>query len=237
MVYSNPGSDNWYVDIVMCIDATAAMTPFLDEVKSNALSFYQRFFDGMEEQACGNIEQLRIKVIAFRDYGFDDEPMVESEFFVLPDQNDEFKSFVQNIDALGGGDEPENALEAIALANKSNENFSLIVNNKNHKIKMSIYVKQIKSLNMGNYELKDAIDTYYDIFEYMNDFRCAINLITAIDDLNISWINDLDSDIDITDAMSQVANNKQKEISELSEIITTFDKFAFIEWIKKRNIK
>ena len=119
MVYSNPGSDNWYVDIVMCIDATAAMTPFLDEVKSNALSFYQRFFDGMEEQACGNIEQLRIKVIAFRDYGFDDEPMVESEFFVLPDQNDEFKSFVQNIDALGGGDEPENALEAIALALKS----------------------------------------------------------------------------------------------------------------------
>ena len=128
-------------------------------------------------------------------------------------------------------------LEAIALANKSNENFSLVVNNKNHKIKMSIYVKQIKSLNMGNYELKDAIDTYYDIFEYMNDFRCAINLITAIDDLNINWINDLDSDIDVIDAMSQVATNKQKEVSELSEIITTFDKFAFIEWIKKRNIK
>ncbi|MFR5986500.1 MAG: vWA domain-containing protein [Christensenellales bacterium] len=106
------------VDIVMCIDATGSMAPIIDEVKSNAISFYQRFVDSMEEND-KDVAQLRIKVIVFRDYGCDDEPMVESSFYSLPDQNEEFRSFVNAIDAKGGGDGPENALEAIALALKS----------------------------------------------------------------------------------------------------------------------
>ena len=72
----------------------------------------------MEENG-KDVSQLRIKVIVFRDYGCDDEPMVESEFYTLPDQNDAFRSFVSSIEAKGGGDGPENALEAIALALKS----------------------------------------------------------------------------------------------------------------------
>ena len=106
------------VDIVMCIDATGSMAPIIDEVKSNAISFYQRFVDSMEEND-KDVAQLRIKVIVFRDYGCDDEPMVESSFYSLPDQNEEFRSFVNAIEAKGGGDGPENALEAIALALKS----------------------------------------------------------------------------------------------------------------------
>ena len=106
------------VDIVMCIDATGSMAPIIDEVKANALSFYQKFIDSMEENN-KEVAQLRIKVIAFRDYGCDDEPMVESEFFTLPDQNDAFNAFVSGIQPMGGGDIAENALEAIALALKS----------------------------------------------------------------------------------------------------------------------
>lgn len=113
------GMGEYCVDIVMCIDATGSMAPIIDEVKGNAISFYQRFVDAMEEND-KEVEKLRIKVIAFRDYGYDDEPMVQSEFFNLPDQNEEFKSFVNSIEAKGGGDSPENALEAIALALKSN---------------------------------------------------------------------------------------------------------------------
>ena len=108
----------YYVDIVMCIDATGSMSPIIEEVKANAISLYQKFVDQMEEND-KDVAQLRIKVIAFRDYGCDDEPMVESEFFNLPDQNDAFRSFVSSIEAKGGGDGPENALEAIALALKS----------------------------------------------------------------------------------------------------------------------
>ena len=87
---------SYSVDIVMCIDATGSMSHILNEVKANALSFYQKFVDAMEEADKG-VDQLRIKVIAFRDYGYDDQPMVESKFFVLPEQGEEFKAFVEGI--------------------------------------------------------------------------------------------------------------------------------------------
>lgn len=113
------GNGDYCVDIVMCIDATGSMAPIINEVKNNALSFYQKFVDAMEDND-KTVDQLRIKVIVFRDYICDTEPMAESEFFTLPSQDDAFKRYVSNIEAAGGGDTPENALEAIALALKSN---------------------------------------------------------------------------------------------------------------------
>ena len=119
------------VDIVMCIDATGSMAPILNEVKNNAMSFYQKFEQAMEEND-KDICQLRIKVIAFRDYICDTDPMVESEFFVLPAQSSAFKNFVSGIEASGGGDTPENALEAIALALKSD--WTTLGNKRRHVI-------------------------------------------------------------------------------------------------------
>lgn len=112
------GQAIYNVDIVMCIDATGSMAPIIDEVKSNAISFYQKYIEEMEVNDM-DVAQLRIKVIAFRDYACDDEPMTESQFFTLPDQNEEFRVFLNNIEAKGGGDFPENAFEAIATALKS----------------------------------------------------------------------------------------------------------------------
>lgn len=112
------GIGDYCVDIVMCIDATGSMAPIINEVKNNALSFYQKFVDAMDDND-KTVDQLRIKVIVFRDYICDTEPMVESEFFTLPSQSEAFKRYVSNIEAAGGGDTPENALEAIALALKS----------------------------------------------------------------------------------------------------------------------
>ena len=115
---AGPGMGEYCVDIVMCIDATGSMSPIIEEVKGNAISFYQRFIEAMEEND-KEVEKLRIKVIVFRDYGADAVPMQESAFFELPDQNEDFRAFVNAIEATGGGDGPENALEAIALALKS----------------------------------------------------------------------------------------------------------------------
>lgn len=115
---NNQQVSDYYVDIVMCIDGTASMRPIIEEVKSNALTFYRKFIDGMEE-ANKTVDGVRIKVIVFRDYGCDEKPMEESEFFNIPDQETEFNAFVQGIEAVGGGDLPENALEAISLAMKS----------------------------------------------------------------------------------------------------------------------
>ena len=112
---------NCNIDFVMCIDATGSMKPFMSEFKANVLSFYRKFVEKMEERGWGyySVDQLRIKVIAFRDYAYDAEPMVESRFFVLDDEVEELYSFVDKIEASGGGDGPENAFEALALAMKS----------------------------------------------------------------------------------------------------------------------
>lgn len=109
---------DYNVDIVMCIDATGSMTSIIQEVKENALAFYKKFVESMEKNN-KSVQQLRIKVIAFRDYGVDSAPMVESKFFVLDEENEQFQKFVDSIDADGGGDEPECSLEALALAMKS----------------------------------------------------------------------------------------------------------------------
>lgn len=113
------GIGDYNVDIVMCIDVTGSMAPVIDEVKKNALSLYGLFKEGMDAEG-KPVDQVRVKVILFGDYGCDAEPMVESAFFNLPDQESEFKNFVNAIEPTGGGDIPENALEAIALALKSN---------------------------------------------------------------------------------------------------------------------
>jgi hypothetical protein len=66
------------------------------------------------------IDALRVRVIAFRDYYDNDtNAMTQSNFFSLPRDNDSFRTFVNAIKADGGGDEPENGLEALALAIRS----------------------------------------------------------------------------------------------------------------------
>lgn len=113
------GVQDYGVDIVMCIDATGSMRPIIEEVKENALNFCTKFHESMDANG-KNVASLRIKVIAFRDYGCDgSRAMEESDFFVLPEQNEAFRSYVMGINAAGGGDEPENALEAMALAMRS----------------------------------------------------------------------------------------------------------------------
>ena len=105
------------VDFVMCIDVTGSMSPIIDEVKKTALTLPSTFLATMDEYG-RHVDSLRIKVIAFGDYEYDENPMAESEFFTA-DQAGEFETYVNNLVPSGGGDIPENALEALALAFKS----------------------------------------------------------------------------------------------------------------------
>ncbi|MEU8139862.1 vWA domain-containing protein [Streptodolium elevatio] len=110
------GNLQYAVDIVLCIDATASMYPVLESVKSSALQFHDRLNDVMAKKGKA-ISQLRLKTIAFRDFGDDPDTAIEqTEFLHLPDQSKEFETFVRAIDADGGGDIPESGLEALALA-------------------------------------------------------------------------------------------------------------------------
>lgn len=107
------------VDIVMCIDTTGSMQNLIDQVKRNALRFYEDLTAVMAHKQ-KVIDTLRVKVIAFRDFYVDGESALKSSpFFRLPEQNEAFATFVKGLKADGGGDAPETSLEALALAMKS----------------------------------------------------------------------------------------------------------------------
>lgn len=116
--------DIYAVDIAMCIDATGSMGTLLDVVKRNALRFYDDVVRKMEktenEYKKKYIDQLRVRVIAFRDYIADGaNAMLATDFYALPTEAREFESLVGEIQAFGGGDRPEDGLEALAYAIRS----------------------------------------------------------------------------------------------------------------------
>ncbi len=107
---------SYAVDIVFCIDVTGSMTPILDAVKANALRFYDDVQANLTDKG-KNVDQLRVRIIAFRDFAADPaSALQESSFFLLPDERTIFSSFVDGRVAEGGGDAPESGLEAVALA-------------------------------------------------------------------------------------------------------------------------
>jgi len=107
------------VDMVFCIDCTGSMDNIINIVKDNALRFYGDV-TGVMEQKNKHITQLRVRVIAFRDYKADGkDAMLVTDFFTLPRDEALFEQCVRSLEADGGGDDPEDGLEALAYAIKS----------------------------------------------------------------------------------------------------------------------
>ena len=111
-----PRGLTYAVDIVFCIDVTGSMTPILDSVKANALGFYDDVQTNLTAKG-KHVEQLRVRVVAFRDFAADGPAALEeSPFYTLPDERAEFSTFVNGLIPQGGGDHPESGLEAVAIA-------------------------------------------------------------------------------------------------------------------------
>ena len=107
------------VDLVFCIDATMSMDNIINIVKNNAINFYQDVKKVMLQKH-KVISQMRIKIIAFRDYLADQEKaMLCTRFFNLPEEASAFQNAVMSIEAQGGGDDPEDGLEALVYAIRS----------------------------------------------------------------------------------------------------------------------
>ncbi len=166
------GGVTTFVDIVFCIDVTASMAPIINTVKNLTLDLYDDLIEEMRNSRNRIVTQLRVRVIAFRDYYCDGEyAMQQSDFFTLPNDKAEFRNFVAALEAVGGGDEPENALEAIALAMKSEW---VRVNNPNTEKARNVVVvftdasahpfeKSKKSSNQ--YYPADMLKSYNDLYE------------------------------------------------------------------------
>lgn len=114
-------NNGFNLDITLCIDVSGGMVPFLENFRHKSHSFYDIICDEYITKGLIAPDKVRVKMIAFKDYSVDPEPMVESEFFSLEneDERNDFVSFTDYLDAMGGGDMPECSLEALALAMKS----------------------------------------------------------------------------------------------------------------------
>ena len=123
---SGGGGMDYTVDMVFCIDATGSMEDvgggqkrLINMVKEGAISFYDDFTKLMDAKH-KHVRQLRIRIVAFRDYLADGEgAMLVTNFFNLPQQAVEFEACINSINAMGGGDIPEDGLEALAYAIRS----------------------------------------------------------------------------------------------------------------------
>ena len=109
---------SYNVDVVMCIDKTGNMRLFIENLTENFHNLWMNLVDAMDMNGrC--IEQLRFKFIAFGDFRCDEDPIMESRFLSLPEDENEALCFLTNISCGGGGDIPEDALEAFSLALKT----------------------------------------------------------------------------------------------------------------------
>ena len=108
----------YVIDIVFCVDTTSSMEPQINAIKENILKLPNQFFESMDEEG-KTLQQLRIKVISFKDAKNDPVPLKESKFFIMPDELPQLEAFLKRLYLSKAKSGNANALEAIALALKS----------------------------------------------------------------------------------------------------------------------
>lgn len=168
---------DYRVDIALVIDATGSMGPVINAVKESALRLYQ---DLTEELTRSNkmVDHLRIRVIEYRDFYADGHKAIRSSgFFELPSQSGELKAFVDGIVADGGGDEPENGLEAVALAIRSD--WCKEGSKRRHVIVVwsdaSVHPLDMNS-SVSHADIQDALPRSFDELTDMWDGQTGMNM-------------------------------------------------------------
>lgn len=106
--------EKFKADVVMCIDCTSSMNNIISTIKKNALTLYSDLKQKCISQG-KEITSMRIRVIGYRDLG-DTTPFETSEFYDIPEMETDLKNFVSHLSPVGGGDSPEHAYDALAMA-------------------------------------------------------------------------------------------------------------------------
>ena len=99
------------MDIVICIDATGSMKPCIEELKNNLKNFIDSLRVHFGESQI--TPDWRARIICYRDLDVDAEALKE---FPFVNTEEELKNQIDQIEAKGGGDEPESALDALYTA-------------------------------------------------------------------------------------------------------------------------
>jgi hypothetical protein len=97
------------VDIVFLLDVTGSMQPCIDALKNNISSFVDTLITKSPNNE-SPVKHWRAKVVGFRDFNVDREPIIEQPFV---EDAGALKQQLSNVHAEGGGDEPESLLDAL----------------------------------------------------------------------------------------------------------------------------
>lgn len=120
--YEYTKQSNLYdVDVCILIDKTGSMRPIIDMVKAKALHLYDDIKRGMAVKDKEKIiSNFRVRVMAFGDYKADGaKAFYGCDFLQMPHQADLLNQCVKSIRPEGGGDDPEDGLEALAFGIRS----------------------------------------------------------------------------------------------------------------------
>jgi len=97
------------VDIVFVMDVTESMQPYIDAIKSNMISFAR--------DLAGNNRDYRLGLVTFEDYVVSKYPDCDCAYRnQLTSDVNQFISWVGSLHAGGGGDIPEDQLDALSYA-------------------------------------------------------------------------------------------------------------------------
>ena len=113
LIKMRPKDEKFHVDMVMCIDNTSSMRDLIGLVKKNALKFPSDLKASCAKKG-KKLEDFRLRVISYGD--LEELSITESGFMEIPSESSKFRDFVSDIRISHGGDYPEDALEALAMA-------------------------------------------------------------------------------------------------------------------------
>lgn len=127
------------VDVTVVIDVTGSMENMIEAIKRDVTNFRTLVFEKLSQNLQKKrqdraLNKMRVRVVAYRDYNYDWEaaqqpkhgPMLQSCFYDLDDETEReaLQNFVNQLEATGGEDAPESALEALHYAINSDWDFS-----------------------------------------------------------------------------------------------------------------
>jgi len=96
-------------DIVFLIDISGSMSPVIDALKQNIGTFVDSLSKG-EGNNVSPVRDWRAKVVGYRDFEVDPEPLVDHPFV---SDVEALRGQLASLRAEGGGDEPETLLDAL----------------------------------------------------------------------------------------------------------------------------
>lgn len=100
------------IDMVFVLDVTGNMGFFVDRFRRNLLPMLRQRLSERAETA-----RIRFRIITFRDYMSDgEEAIYRSRFYLMPEEEAELNRELQRVECYGGGDSPENGMEALYFA-------------------------------------------------------------------------------------------------------------------------